>query len=168
MTRKISSNHGVTLIELMILSVIVGIVSAMAVPRFQIAMERMKIKAASRNVNSTFRLARSHAVSDKAQYGVYIGTEDMTITLFKDLANPESQVFEASDSVVVCDTLPAEFTWMGSDCEDNVVVFKPNGSAGFTGGGNIYLMASTEKVVAISWENILASTGRVSSNTYIY
>ena len=168
MTRKICSKHGVTLIELMILSVIIGIVSAMAVPRFQIAMERMKIKAASRDVNSTLRMARSHAISDKVQYGVYIGTEDLTITLFKDIANPGSLTFEASDSVVACDTLPREFTWISTDCQDNVVIFKPNGSAAFTGGGNIFLLASTEKVIGTSQENILASTGRVSSNTYIY
>jgi len=71
MKKLTKSQHGITLIELLSTVVIISIVSAMAVPRFQVAIERVKFRSANRDIVSTMRLARSLAVSDKHQYGVY-------------------------------------------------------------------------------------------------
>ncbi len=166
--RKLKSNSGVTMIELLIVAVIIGVVSSMAVPRFQIGMERMRLKTAAKDVNSIIRLARSYAVSDKQQYGVFIDIDNMMVVMYQDRNDPSANVFDESDSVFVLDTLPTEFTWADTDCENNVISFRPNGSANFVGGGNIYLMGQTEKVIAISQNNVLASTGRVQFQTYIY
>jgi len=168
MSKRIAAQRGVTLIELMILSVIVGIVAAMAVPRFQTAMERMKVRAAGRDITSTIRLGRSFAVSSKTPFGLFFDDQTLTITLFKDLVNPGSQSFDPGDSVMRVDTLPQEFSWMSTDCGNNVIVFEPNGSADFTGGGNIWTMASTETVIGMTSNTILASTGKVSSTTSVY
>ncbi|HUV31566.1 MAG TPA: prepilin-type N-terminal cleavage/methylation domain-containing protein [Acidobacteriota bacterium] len=168
MENRLTSNRGVTLIELMIVTVIVGIVSAMAVPRFQIAWERMKIRGANRAITSTIRLARSYAISDKEQYGLLFDGEALTVTLFKDVVNPSGLLFETGDSVIRVDTLPQEYTFLGTDCTNDVLAFRPNGSAEFDGGGNVYAMASTADVVAIHQNNILASTGRVACSSYIY
>jgi len=168
MRKKILSESGVTLIELMILTVIVGIVAAMAVPRFQIAMERMRIKTSAREIHSTIRLARSYAISEKQQFGVQYDSDERIVTVFRDITDPGLLTFDPSDVVVRVDTLPQEFTWIGTDCLNNVVFFRPNGSARFTGNGNLYLLAVTEKVVSITQDNILASTGRVKHYFWAY
>lgn len=168
MKRKFNSPIGITLIELLTTAVIIGIVSAMAVPRFQAAWERIKFRSADRDIISTLRLARSMAITDKEQYGVHFDGNALMITLFKDLMNPGSVVFETGDSVVRVDTLPPEFNYLGTDMSNNVLVFQPNGSANFTGGGNIVAMASTEVLIGIQSHNVLASTGRIQSSSSYY
>lgn len=168
MKRKFLSDSGVTLIELLITAVIVGIVATMAVPRFQIAYERHRFNAANRDVNSTLRLARSEAITDKEQYGVHFNPGDMTYTLFKDMVNLAGYDFVAGDSIIRVDTLPAEFSYLSTDVENNVFLFRPNGSCRFNGGGNLIMLAATEGVVAIFDNNVLSSTGRVHCNSYFY
>jgi type IV fimbrial biogenesis protein FimT len=176
MKKLTKSQHGITLIELLSTVVIIGIVSAMAVPRFQVAVERVKFRSANRDIVSTMRLARSLAVSDKQQYGVYFDgagwsetySSGLTYTLFKDLDNPANYSFDAGDSVIRIDTLPSEFVLLITDITNDAVIFLPNGSAGFTGGGNIVTMASTEDLIAILDHNVLASTGRIRSSSYYY
>ena len=162
------NERGVTLIELLITVVIIGLVAGMAVPRFEIAMERIKVKSGNRDLISVFRMARSYAIADKEQYGLYIDSENRLVTLFKDITNPELLMLESADSVIRVDTLPREFNYIDTDCNNNVIAFKPNGSADFVGGGNVYAMATTENVCSIFTNNILASTGRISSESYIY
>jgi prepilin-type N-terminal cleavage/methylation domain-containing protein len=168
MNERKNYSHGFTMVEMMITVVIVGVMAGLAVPQFGPAYDRMKMRAASRDLASDFRLARSMAISDKEQYGLFFDATAKTITLFQDKANPALFKFESSDSVITVDTLPPEFVWIGTDCTNDVMAFKPNGSAGFGGGGNIWAMAISENAICINTTNILASTGRVQSNTYLY
>jgi hypothetical protein len=108
------------------------------------------------------------AISDKDQYGLFFDAGAKTITLFQDKVNPTAFKFESGDSVVRVDSLPSEFVWIATDCANDVMAFRPNGSAGFTGGGNIWALALSENAVCISLTNILASTGRVQTNSYYY
>lgn len=162
------STGGVTLIEILTTVVIIGIVASMAVPRFETAWRRIKIRGADRNIVSTIRLARSMAITDKYLYGVYFDGNQQTMTLFKDIVNGGSNLFEAGDSVIRVDSLPCEFVYLGTDMSDDVLVFRANGSAGFTGGGNIFAVADAVSVVAILTHNVLASTGRVQSCASYY
>ncbi len=169
MMKKFLSKRGITLIELMSTVVIVGIVAAMAVPRFQIAYERLKFRSANRSVVSTMRLARSIAISSKAYVGLHFNPSSRVVTLFqKDSAGASSTTFEASDSTIRVDTLPVEFSYVGTDLGNNVLIYKPNGAANFTGGGNIITMESNETMTGIYHINVLASTGRVHSTGYYY
>ena len=168
MQSRIQSQSGVTLIELMITAVIIGLVAMMAVPRFQIAYSRLQYKSANRDMVSTFKLARSMAITNKGQYGVHLDGESRAVTLFKDMA-PGTYEFDAGvDSVVRADTLPADFNYVSTDVTNDVVFFRANGSADFEGGGNIHTMAYTQDVVALYDTNILASTGRVHSDSHYY
>ena len=168
MTGKLKSDKGITLLEILTTAVIIGIVAAMAVPRFQVAFERMKFRSADREIFSTLRVARSKAITDKEPYGVYFDGAAKTFTLFKDKMNPGTHVYESGDSVVTVDTLPHEFVYLGTDVTNDVIFFERNGSAFFVGQGNIVTVASTESVVAVNNHNILASTGRVHSSSSIY
>ena len=103
---RFRSNCGITLIEMMITVVIIGVVTGMAVPRFQAAWEKLRIRGADRDAVSTLRLARSMAITGKDPYGVYFDGNALTITLFKDIVNPSSSVFESGDSVIRIDTFP--------------------------------------------------------------
>lgn len=165
MKKRLGTERGVTLVELMIVGVIIGLVAAMAVPRFQTAYEQMQIKSANRGLTSSIRLARSYSISEKTPYGIYFDGASVTFTLFKDVVNIGSGTFETGDSVLREVILPPEFDILSTDCTGDVVVFRPNGSAVFSGGGNIYTMAFLSESSSYSSNSILASTGRVSTST---
>lgn len=165
---KLKSEYGITLIELMITVVIVGIVAAMAVPRFQIAVDRIQYRTTARKITSVLRAARSNAISQKVAYGVYVDGNAMTITTFKDVANPSTHIFETGDSIISVDTLPSDYYYLGTDVTNDVIFFERNGSSYFVGGGNVVSAASSELVVAIAQHNVLSSTGRIKTNSWVY
>lgn len=170
MKRPESLRHpaGFTMIELMIVVVLVGIATTMAVPGLQTVYERMKYRAAVRHVTSTLRVARSTAITTKQQIGVMLDDQARTITVFADLVNPSSYAFESGDTVVSVDTLPPEIVWLGTDCTNDVIAFEPNGSSGFSGGGNFYSLAYTHDLIAFHTSNVLAATGRVATTYNFY
>lgn len=168
MSEKLKSQAGVTLMELLITAVIIGIVAGMAVPRFQIAYDRIQFGSGNRDLTSTIKLARSMAITDKAQYGVHFDGESMTVTLFKDVSTGLYAFSDGADTVIRRDTLPHQFNYLATDVEGNVVFFRPNGTADFNGGGNVATMADTEGLLGIFDNNILASTGRIHTESHYY
>lgn len=165
---RIKRRAGFTMVELMIVVVLVGIVTTMAAPGLQKSYERMKYRAAVRNVTSSLRLARSTAIATKEQVGIAIDTEKKLLTIFADRVNPDNYQLENGDSTIRVDTLPLEIVWVGTDCTNNVIAFEPNGSSGFVGGGNIYSLAYTPKMIGFHVSNVLASTGRVATDFQFY
>jgi prepilin-type N-terminal cleavage/methylation domain-containing protein len=160
------SQKGITLVELLTTVVIIGIVAAMAVPKFQIAFERIKFRSANREITSSLRLARSYAVSTKAQHGVHFDPAALTFTLFKDLVNTGGMVFEVGDSAIRVDSLPIEFNFLAVDNMTGSIVFRPNGSTAST--ANVVTMASTPDMVGVHQHNILGATGRIETSSYYY
>ncbi len=158
--------RGITLVELMTTIVIIGIIAAMAVPRFQIAFERIKFRSATREMTSSLRLARSYAVSSKEQHGVHFNAGALSYTIFKDKVNTGAMVFEAGDSVIRVDTLPIEFNFLSVDNATGSIVFRPNGAT--TATANVVTMASTPDMVGIHQHNILAATGRIETSSSYY
>lgn len=166
---NVSTNRGFTLIELLIYVVIVGLVASMAIPRFFIAMERWKFKAANRQLISTIRLARSLAISEKAQYGVYFaGTfnnsnqgSELKYILFKDIKDPENFKYDSGDSILKVNIISPDVTFFDNDMDDDVLIFLPNGSAQFSNSGTIMTMAQTEDISSTQTMSVLKSTGRI-------
>ncbi len=167
--RQQYDQKGFTLIELMTTVVIIGIVAAMAVPRFSKAYERMEFKSANRDLLSTLRLARSMSITNKDIFGVNFDPTSRIVTLFKkDSTSTLLNTFESGDSLIQVDTLTSTFSTITTDLTGNTISFRPNGSAVFGGGGTIVSMTYTDNLVGINQINILASTGRVSSTGDYY
>lgn len=151
------TSGGFTMLELMIIVVIIGLVAAMAVPTFYKGMPKLKARTEARNVLNLVRLARSKAISEGTQYGVYINTANKQYLLFKDTLNPTSKTYEIGDLVssgpinIERDVLISALNFTNGS-----VVFLPTGEASqsgsvtfnISGGGAPYSVS------------VLASTGK--------
>jgi prepilin-type N-terminal cleavage/methylation domain-containing protein len=155
-----NNNKGITLLELLIATVIIGIVATLAIPRFGQVMEKLKLKTAGRDIVSSLRLARSNAVSQRDQFGVYFDLYSRQYVLFKDLANPGSFTYDVgADSDMVTNTLPGSVNFGYSSFSNSVVIFKPDGSASSSGAVDLY--SYEEGYYGSFTVDVLSSTGRV-------
>jgi prepilin-type N-terminal cleavage/methylation domain-containing protein len=156
---KIKSNKkGFTLIELVIVVVLIGVLSAMAAPLFTSGYNsKMRLKEAGRNVVSTLRVARSMAVTQKSYFGIKFDSVSKTYLLFKDKVNIGNAVYETGDSLISTSNLFGSLSIYGCTFANTTVVFKPDGSA--TGTGTLVLAGSGAPYNLTV--DVLASTGRV-------
>lgn len=148
---------GFTMIEMMIIIVIIGIMAAIAVPSFFSAIPRLKARTEARNILNFMRLARSKAVSDGAQYGVYVDTNNMQYILFKDTINPAQMMYNAGDSVVVGpETIDSDVILTNSSFTSNTVIFLPTGGASQSGSFTLDITDGGSNYTI----SVLSSTGK--------
>jgi prepilin-type N-terminal cleavage/methylation domain-containing protein len=153
------NTKGVTMIELMIVTVMVGIIATLAIPRFVPVIHKLKLKNAGRDMISSLRLARSNAVSQRCQFGVYFNLNENEYVLFKDLANLGSFTYDAgSDSDAVTRTLPTKVNFGYTNFPNWAIVFKPDGSASSSGLVELYCYEDYSGSYTV---DVLGSTGRV-------
>ncbi|UCG62122.1 MAG: prepilin-type N-terminal cleavage/methylation domain-containing protein [Candidatus Zixiibacteriota bacterium] len=172
MKKGIFSNRGITLIEIIVAVVIVAIAAAMAAPRFQVAIDRAKFRSTTRDIVSTLRDARSRAISEKQNFGVYFHPYPATVTFFvEEGTNPTA--LDVLDSVITIDTLCNEtgsyfnFIWdLELSSPSFPITFSPDGSA--SNGGDIWILASSETSVGLTELHILSATGRITVDSYYY
>jgi Tfp pilus assembly protein FimT len=151
----------------MIIVVIIGIVAAMAAPKFSKTVNQLKFRTTARNMVSKLRLARSNAITHKQPFGVHVDNTEMIMTMFLDTQNPSLHQFDVGDSVLSADTLDDGFIYLDTDFGTPAIVYRPNGSATYT--GNIWFMAYTfNDDVNIGHIQVLASTGRTKMGTLHY
>jgi prepilin-type N-terminal cleavage/methylation domain-containing protein len=147
---------GFTMLEMMIIVVIIGIVAAIAVPSFFAGVPRLKARTEARNVLNMTRLARSKAISEGAQYGVFVDTYNNQYLLFKDISNPETMTYEVTDSIVVGpQSIPADLLPY-STFNGDVVVFLSTGRASQSGDFTFMIYDGGAQYTV----SVLASTGR--------
>lgn len=156
---KNKKSAGFTLIELMVVIAIIGVMTAMAGPSFSSWIPKMKLKADTREKVNYLRQARSRAIAENAQYGIYFNTDNNQIVFFKDISSPELATYEEGMDSLVHDPIDCVGNIEFRDCSftNDVVVFYSNGSASTSGTINLQDTGSSE-LYTIS---VLASTGRV-------
>lgn len=154
-----NNNKGFTMIEMMVIVVVIGIIATLSLPGFGKIMDRLKLKTAGRDVVSAMRFARSAAVSQKDQFGVYFDQSARTFLVFKDIANQSSFTYDVgADSVIQIKKLPRNVNFGYTSIPGPAIIFKPNGSA-YT-SGQVY-MSSYGQYEGYLTVDVLGSTGRV-------
>jgi len=161
-------SRGFTMIELLITTVIIGVLAALSAPSLQRAYEKSTFKGGERMVTSALKKARSYAISNKDLFGVHINTENRQLTVFQNSVDPGTPSYSEGDSAYWVDTLPAEFDYIYVSMENSAIVFRPNGSAMATGYANVYLVGESDNMLAYFAINVLAATGRVGTYSYYY
>ena len=151
------NKKGFTLIEVVIVAVIIGIISTIAIPRFGKVMTRLKMKTSGRDIISQLRLARSYAVSQKKPFGVHFDVNSNQYLLFKDVVNLGSETYDAGDSTIKIFTLPGDLGFGYCSFSNDVVIFRSNGSGSSSGSVDLY----SQEVYDWIMIDVLASTGRV-------
>ena len=81
---KTFKKYGFTLVELMIVLVIMGIVSAIAAPNFMHYMAERRLNGAARMVMSDLMAARQKAVSHNNEFKVFFNASNRQYTLLDD------------------------------------------------------------------------------------
>ncbi|MDD5722758.1 MAG: GspH/FimT family pseudopilin [Syntrophales bacterium] len=143
---------GFTLLELIVVLIIIGIASALVVPRIVGGMGSLDVKAASGKVAASLRYARSQAVSRKVQYAAVFDLEHNRLTIVssgegadeKDEDDAESgetpgelqeKTYDLPERVFF-ERMPVEDEYVKDeeiDAESFRIVFYPSG--GSDGGG---------------------------------
>jgi prepilin-type N-terminal cleavage/methylation domain-containing protein len=152
-----NNSRGITLIELVIAVVIISVIAAMGIPRFSKVVPRLEFKSASRDVVSDLRLARSLAIAQRTQVGLYFNSGQRQYVIFKDLVNLPALTYEVGDSVIRTVTLDQNLSISSCSFTNYTIVFKPDGSASSTGGVVVGYSQGSD----LANVNVLASTGRV-------
>lgn len=156
---KYRNRQGFTMIEMMIVIVVIGIMAAMAAPSFLNWIPKMKLKNDAREKVNYLRQARSRAIAENSQYGVFFDLYGNRMHFFKDTDSPEwSYYAEGADSLIE-NPVSNESNVSYGTCSlmGNTVIFYPNGSASTSGSIELYDIESGNSYTI----NVLASTGRI-------
>jgi type IV fimbrial biogenesis protein FimT len=100
---KVSTSAGTTLTELVIVTAIVGILAAMAVPAYQNFETRLQGRTASAEIASTLRMARHLAMARRERLLIRFDRSAETITLRQADADGILSVYRYADKGIVID-----------------------------------------------------------------
>ena len=155
--RNVKRHNGFTMLEMMIVVVLVGILATIAVPTFVRTIPRLKTRAEARNALNLMRTARSRAISENTQYGVYFNISGRTYVLFKDTVSPSSATYNVGDSLMSNPiSVDPNAVYTGCTLTGNCIVFLASGAASQSGTLTIST-ADGSQTYSIS---VLAATGK--------
>jgi type IV fimbrial biogenesis protein FimT len=154
---RLRRKTGFTLIEMVITAVVAGLIAALAVPSFYRSMQKLKLNAATREIVSDLRWARSKAISTRKQVGINLDFANKRYSVFFDINNPGAFQFSSSQDSVV---KTGDLTGLGTGnttLTDSTVIFMPSGSSNRSG----QITCNSRTGSFSRTVDILASTGRV-------
>ncbi|MCD6160852.1 MAG: GspH/FimT family pseudopilin [candidate division Zixibacteria bacterium] len=155
-------NHkqaGFTMLEMMIVVVIIGITASMAAPSFFDWIPNMKLKGEAKQNLNYLRQARSKAVAENNQYGVYFDVDNKQLYFFKDTHQPSNAIYSNGADSLIEGPIDMESNFEYSDCtfNNNTVIFFSDGSASTSGSIDIERPEQAEYFII----SLLAATGKV-------
>ena len=140
---KMRSISGFTMLEMMIIVVIIGIASAIAVPTLWGAMPRLRARSEARAILNKMREARSRAISDGIQVGVHYDSDTRNVFIFKDFTDPLAHQYDEGEPIIgPIHELDARVTMANSNFVGNTLVFLPDGQA--SQSGNLTISAGED------------------------
>jgi len=128
------SAAGFTLIQLMVAMVLMGIMTALALPNLVTWRNQQNCRASAKRMEMTVREARSKAISNNTQYMVVFKPNSSSFQVFKgsQAYNTPSTGFSAADSKIVTASSVVLRSGSAGDSRANVYVqLYPNGTAAF-------------------------------------
>jgi prepilin-type N-terminal cleavage/methylation domain-containing protein len=149
--------RGFTLIEMAIVCVLIGVLAAMAIPMFSRMIPRIKTRAEARNILNFIRIARSRAIAENTQYGVYFDTNARQYLIFKDKVDPSLMTYATGDSIVgsAVDVDPS-VVYTAVNFANNCIVMMPTGAASQSGTISVNSSANDSPFTI----SVLAATGK--------
>ncbi len=159
MRDKLKSVTGFTMIEAMIVVVIIGVFASMAAPSFTEYIPKMKLRADAREKTNYLRQARSRAITENSQYGIFFDTGSHQIKFFKDIVNPGSAIYDEGGDSLMVDPVCCESNVILDNCTfaNDAIIFYANGSASASGQIELHDTETGESYTI----DVLASTGRI-------
>ena len=123
LSEKLKNQAGVTMLEIMIVVVLIGILSSMATPRFLDFISRMKARGDASNNASHLRSARSMAITGGIAHGVWFDASNNQVTVFEDSDN--NGVFNAGGDSVITGPLDMSGNTVIEQCtfSNNCIIF---------------------------------------------
>jgi type IV fimbrial biogenesis protein FimT len=161
---KLLDNSGVSMLEMMIVVVVIGLLAAISLPNFGGAIKKMKFDNEGRSIVSALRYARSAAITLQQPIGVYFDIDGKKTQTFLDRVNVGSNIFESGDSLLRSDSLECSLSYFGATFSGQTVVFQPDGTA--SAGGIITANASTDAGPRSFTIGVTAGSGRVRLDFY--
>lgn len=154
--RMIHSQRGISIMEMMIVVVLIGLLASLAAPSFFEQLPRLESKAQVKEVLSKLREARSLAIARKEPAGVCLDGGNNAWTVFLD-NGPCDNAHNSGDSVMSNGQIGTRVSMSHNTFSNHDIIFKPDGSC--LQSGTICLTAEDNSVSYTI--DILASTGRV-------
>jgi|WetSurMetagenome_2_1015567.scaffolds.fasta_scaffold204670_1 type II secretion system protein H len=164
MKAKLLDSSGISMLEMMIVVVVIGLMAALAVPNFGGAIHKMKFDNEGRSIVSALRQARSTAISIQQPVGVYFDINHKMTQTFIDRVSVGSDTYEAGDSLIHSDSLEASVSYFSATFSGQTVVFQPDGTA--STGGYVVAHASTDVGSRSFTIGVTAGSGRVRLDFY--
>ena len=148
---------GLTLIELLITVVIIGVLAGLALPSFLSQTPAKNLKNSTRYQISDLRYTRFLAIAQKKTYGITFDLTNKNYKIFEDKVNLANTTFDVGDSVVQTVNLESKVAYGSCTFSNNTIIFKPNGSGSSSGQANLHTFDNSQSFTI----DVLGSTGRV-------
>ena len=117
------SAFGITLVELLVVMGVIGIVVGMSVPALVEYGQRARLKTATRQVLGYLSLARSRAISARAERQVAVDGEHGELRMLDPVSGEA-----AADPLRLPSNLSVELTAGGEPSSDGSLTFRPSGA----------------------------------------